>query len=501
MSDETQRQGSAASHQVVIVGAGPTGLMLAAELALAKVDVVLIERRLDHALVGTRARGLNARTLEVLDQRGVVERFLGEGYTAQIASFAQVPLDISDCPTRHNYGLALFQTHVERILTQWVAELAVPVRRGCSATGFVEDDAGVCVELSDGQTLRAQYLVGCDGGRSRVRKRAGIDFVGWDASVSYLIAEVEMAGAPPFGVNRDGKGVYALGPAEGGRVAVVLREETLGRSAPPTLDELRAALVALYGADFGLRRAHWLSWFTDASRQAATYRKGRVLLAGDAAHIHSPVGGQGLNTGVQDAVNLGWKLAQVVHGTAPADLLDSYHAERHPVGARVLRNTMALTALDRVDPRSTAVRDAMGELLAMQGPRRRFGAMMSGLDIHYDLGPGHALLGRRVPDLDLRTPDGPRRVFELLHAARPILLDLGGSHGIALGPWSDRVCHVTARCDDIWALPAIGEVPAPSAVLIRPDGHAAWVGDGSDDGSGDGLRDALRRWFGPAEAR
>jgi 3-(3-hydroxy-phenyl)propionate hydroxylase len=252
----------------------------------------------------------------------------------------------------------------------------------------------------------------------------------------------------------------------------------------------------VWGTDYGVHSPTWISRFTDMTRQAASYREGRVLLAGDAAHVHYPVGGQGLNIGVQDAVNLGWKLAQVVHGTSLESVLDTYHAERHPVAARVLQNTMAQTALTRSDARIDALRDTMSELLSMDEPRKRFAAMMSGLDIHYDLGEGHPLLGRRMPDLDLVTADGPRRVFSLLHDARPVLLNLGEPDVFDIAPWADRVQLVDATYDGVWELPAIGVVTAPTAVLIRPDGHVAWVGDRTDPG----LFDALTTWFGPRAA-
>jgi 2-polyprenyl-6-methoxyphenol hydroxylase-like FAD-dependent oxidoreductase len=485
---------SVATHSVVIAGAGPTGLMLAGELALARVDVVIVERRESQELAGSRAGGLHARTIEVLDQRGIAERFLSQGKIAQVAGFALNPLDIGDFPTRHNYGLALWQSHIERILADWVAELAVPIHRGREVTGFAQDDTGVDVELSDGRSLRAKYLVGCDGGRSVIRKKAGIDFPGWDPSISYIIAEVEMAEEPAWGMRSDEKGIYGLGKLDDGkRVRVVLREEQVRQGDEPTLGELSEALIALYGTDYGLRSAGWISRFTDMARQAASYRARRVLLAGDAAHVHAPNGGQGLNIGVQDAVNLGWKLAQVVHGTSPQTLLDSYHAERHPIGARVLRTTMAQTALSRGDARMDAVRETMTELLRMDEPRKRYGAMMSGLDVHYDLGEGHPLLGRRMPDLDLVTATGPLRVFTLLHAARPVLLNLGEPGAIDITPWADRVRLIDARHAGIWELPVIGAVSTPAAVLIRPDGYVAWVGDGTDEG----LRDALTTWFGP----
>jgi 2-polyprenyl-6-methoxyphenol hydroxylase-like FAD-dependent oxidoreductase len=412
----------------------------------------------------------------------------------QVAGFALIALDISDFPTRHNYGLGLTQNHIERVLADWVDELKVPIYRGREVTTFAQDDEGVDVALSDGASLRTQYLVGCDGGRSSIRKTAGIDFPGWDPSVSYLIAEAEMAEEPVSGVRVGEKGINAVGKMEDGkRVRVVLIEPEVKQGAEPTLDELRAALVAVYGTDFGVHNVTWLSRFSDMARQAAAYRNRRVLLAGDAAHVHAPTGGQGLNIGVQDAVNLGWKLAQVVHGSSAESLLDTYHAERHPVAARVLKITMAQIALMRGDDRTKALHERMTELLKMDEPRKRYGAMMSGLDVHYDLGSGHPLLGRRMPDLDVSTERGERRVFTLLHAARPLLLNLGDPDSLDIAPWADRVRWVNAGYSGAWELPALGVVTAPSAVLVRPDGYVAWVGEGSDAG----LRDALTTWFGP----
>jgi 2-polyprenyl-6-methoxyphenol hydroxylase-like FAD-dependent oxidoreductase len=471
--------------------------MLAAELALAKVDVAIVERRASQELAGSRAGGLHSRTIEVLDQRGVAERFLAQGKIAQVGSFAMFgDLDISDFPTRHNYGLALWQERIERILAAWVDELAVPIYREREVRGFAQDDTGVDVAVSDGGSLRAKYLVGCDGGRSLIRKQAGIDFPGWDPSVTYLIAEVEMTGEPALGIRRGDNGINGLGRLEDGkRVRAVLIEQQVRQGDDPTLDDVRDALIAVYGTDYGVHNATWLSRFTDTTRQAASYRAQRVLLAGDAAHVHSPAGGQGLNIGVQDAVNLGWKLAQVTNGTSPESLLDTYQAERHPIGARVLKYTMAMTALNRGDERTNALRETLSELIKMDEPRKRYAGMMSGLDIHYDLGAGHPLLGRRIPDLDLVTADGSRRVFTLLHDARPVLLDLGepGALDNASSPWADRVQRIDARYAGAWELPVLGAVTAPSAVLIRPDGYVAWVGDGTDQG----LRDALTTWFGP----
>lgn len=495
-------------HAVVIVGGGPTGLMLAGELALAGIDVAIVERRIRQTLAGARAGGLHARTLEVLDQRGIVDRFLAEGQIAQVQGFGGNRLDIGDFPTRHPHGLGLWQNHIERLLAEWVAELSVPIHRGCEVTGFAQDDTGVDVELSGKPSLRAEYLVGCDGGRSRIRKHAGIAFPGWDPTMSALIAEAEVTEAPELGIRRDARGTHSFGKLnyeirdgevvflDGGPLRIMVTEERPGPSGKPTLRDLREALVAVYGTDYGVHSPSWISRFTDMTRQAASYRDRRVLLAGDAAHVHSPVGGQGLNTGVQDAVNLGWKLAQVVRGTSPERLLDTYHAERHPVAANVLRNTMAQVALLRTDDRTDALREFTSELLGMDEPRRRIAAVMSGLGIRYDLGEGHPLLGRRMPDLDLASTDGPLRVYTLLHDARPVLLDLGEPDGFDITPWADRVRRVDAEYAGTWELPALGEVAAPTAVLIRPDGYVAWVGERSRDG----LAEALTTWFGPPAA-
>ncbi|RWO89188.1 FAD-dependent monooxygenase [Mesorhizobium sp.] len=481
-------------HAVVIAGGGPTGLMLAGELALAGVDVAIFERRPDQKLAGLRAGGLHARTLEVLDQRGIVDRFLSQGQISPSVGFHMIRLGISDFPTRHNYLLALRQNHIERILADWVGELKVPIYREHEVAGFAQDDSGVDVELSTGHRLRAAYLVGCDGGRSTIRKATGIEFAGWDPTMSWMIAEVEMSEEPAWGFRSNASGIHALGKIQGGKkVGVVLTEPRLEARGEPTLRELSEALTAVYGTDFGVHSPTWLSRFTDMTRQATAYRDRRVLLAGDAAHIHPPMGGQGLNIGVQDAVNLGWKLAQIIKGTSPQSLLDSYHAERHPVAARVLRNTMAQVALRRTDDRSKALADTVAELLGMDEARKKIAAEMSGLGVHYDLGEGHPLLGRRIPDLDLATAGGLLRVFTLLHDARPVLLGLGEPGRLDIAPWADRVRQMDALYAGAWDLPVLGRVAAPDAVLIRPDGYVAWAGAGTQQG----LVDALTTWFGP----
>jgi 3-(3-hydroxy-phenyl)propionate hydroxylase len=487
-------------HAVVVVGEGPTGMMLAAELALAGIDVAIVEQRASREFLGSRAGGLHVRTIEVLDQRGVAERFVSEGQKYPALGFHQTPLSITDFPTRHNYLLALWQKHTERILAEWVAELPVKIYRGRGVTGFAQDETGVDVELSDGQRARAQYLVGCDGGRSLIRKTAGIEFAGWDATTSWLMAEVDWSEEPEWGFRHDAVGIHAIRKLEDGtrRAGMVLTEARVGSGGEPTLRDVSEALIAVYGTDFGIHNPTSISRFTDMTRQAASYRDRRVLLAGDAAHIHPPMGGQGLNLGVQDAVNLGWKLAQVVKRTSPESLLDTYHAERHPVGARVLKSTMAQVALRRTDERTKALGDYVSEFLRMDGPRRRMAAELSGLEIHYDLGEGHPLLGRRMPDLELVTASGPRRVYTFLHDARPVFLNLGEPGGCDISPWSDRVQSIEATYGGTWELPAIGVVPAPTAVLIRPDGYVAWVGDFTQQG----LADALTTWFGaPAAAR
>jgi len=513
-------------------------MMLAGELALAGVDAVIVERRANRDLAGSRAGGLHSRTIEILDQRGIVDRFLSQGKTHNGAHF-HVPLDMTDFPTRHNYLLALWQNYFERILAGWVAEMGVPTLSGREVTGFTQDSAGVDITLSDGHVLRAQYLVGCDGGRSLIRKLAGIEFAGWDPTMSWLIAEVKWSEEPAWGFRQDAAGIHGIGKLEDrGLARVVLTEKQLVSAGAPTLRDISAALESVYGTDFGIHSPAWISRFTDMTRQAVAYRERRVFLAGDAAHVHPPIGGQGLNIGVQDAVNLGWKLAQVTKGVSPDGLLDTYHTERHPVAARALQNTMAAVALRRTDERTKALGEIMSELFVLDEPRRRLVGRMSGLDVHYDMDAhrelgarhdsgrpddcgrardtdeshtivgrrnpdilpadgqargvdeGHPLLGRRMPDLDIVTANGPTRVFTLLHRARPVLLVMG--QRIDIASWANRVQVVDAQCAGAWELPVLGSVVAPEAVLIRPDGHVAWVGHGTQVG----LADALTTWFG-----
>ncbi|MGH2940066.1 MAG: FAD-dependent monooxygenase [Solirubrobacterales bacterium] len=485
-------------HAVVIVGGGPTGMMLGAELALAGVAALILEQRPDQELDGSRAGGLHSRAIELLDQRGAAGRFLAEGYTAQIVSFGETKLDISDFPTRHPYGLALWQKHIERIMAEWIWDLGVAVRYGQEVVGFAQDDGGVDAGLADGTTIRARYLVGCDGGRSAIRKGAGIDFPGAKATKSTLVAEAQMTDKSGFGFHRGPLGVGGIGPMEGGdHLRIVVPEARLESGDHPTLDELRDALFTVYGTDYGVHSPTWISRFTDATRQAASYRDRRVLLAGDATHVHSPMGGQGIPLGMGDAVNLGWKLAQVVKNISPESLLDTYQAERHPAVAKSLQYTMALNTLMRVDPRTEALRDTIANVTTMDEPRKHLGALASGLDVHYDLGNGHPLLGRRVPDLDIVTANGLTTIYALLHEARPVLLNLGEPGAFDFDKGNDRVDLVDAHCEGKWEVPAVGVVDSPSALLIRPDGHVAWIGVGADAR----LTGAMASWFSPLHER
>jgi len=479
------------NHAVLIAGGGPTGLMLGAELALAGVDVIVVEKKRDPERVGAGALGLHARTLEVFDQRGIVDRFLEAGTPAQVNGFGGVRFDISHFPSRHPYGLALVQKHTERILQGWAQELGVPVLRGVEVTGFREESSGIDVALGDGRTLWAQYLVGCDGGRSFVRKAAGIEFPGADPTISHLIAEAELTDTPEWGLTTDDIGNHAFSQVEDGRVGILVTERQIG-SGEPTLVDLSQALIAHDGTDYGVRNPSWITRFTDMTRQAEAYRKGRVLLAGDAAHIHYPAGGFGIGLGVQDAVNLGWKLAEVVQGTAPETLLDTYHAERHPVAASLVRYTMAIVALGRRDERTKALSSIVTELVRMAEAQLKIAGEMSGLSIAYDQGEGHPLLGRRMPDLDVTTTEGPRRVFSYLHRARPVVFNFGQPGRLSVAGWEDRVHVADVTYDGAWELPVVGSVSPPSAVLVRPDGYVAWVGNGTSAG----LQEALTTWFG-----
>lgn len=473
---------------VVVAGAGPTGLTLACELRLAGVDVLLVDLLPERGTVESRAGGLHARTMEVLDQRGLVDRFLEQGRPIQAGHFSGLRLDFTGFPTRYPFTLALLQNRVERLLEQRATELGVQVHWSSPVTALEQDSTGVEVVVG-GQRVRARHVVGCDGGRSAVRKLAGFDFPGTAPTMTALLGDVELADPPAeiqFMTRRE-HGDFSVFAFEEGWYRVITAEygHVTDRDAPMTFEILRESMTRVAGTDFGMHSPRWVSRFNDTARQATRYRSGRVFLAGDAAHIHYPAGGQGMNTGVQDAVNLGWKLAAVLQGHASSALLDTYESERHPVAERVLHNTRAQSAISRPGPHVDAMRDILTGLIEKPEVNESLGTMIAALDIHYGSGDDHPLVGRRIPDLDLKTEAGLTRVYELLHAGRPVLLDLGADVSLR----HDWVDVVKAQCDaDEWAVPVLGSVPAVGALLIRPDGYVAWV-----DGSGD-LSEVLISW-------
>ncbi|WEH13481.1 rifampin monooxygenase [Streptomyces sp. VNUA24] len=470
---------------VIVVGGGPTGLMLAGELRLAGVGVVVLEK-LTEPTGESRGQGLHARSVEIMDQRGLLDRFLAVSETFRAGGlFGGIMKPWPDTlDTAHAYGVATPQPVTERLLHERAVELGADIRRGRELAGLSQDEDGVTAELADGTRLRARYLVGCDGGRSPVRKLLGVAFPGEPATVETLLGDMAATADPAtiaaaVAKVRETELRFGIAPLEGGTYRVVVPAEgvTEDRAAAPTLDEFRKRLRAFAGTDFGVHSPRWLSRFGDATRQAERYRVGRVLLAGDAAHIHPPTGGQGLNLGVQDAFNLGWKLAAAVNGWAPEGLLDSYHTERHPVAARVLANTRAQMTLLGSGAGPAALRALLSELMDFEEVNRYITGMITAVDVRYDFGEGHDLLGRRMRDVRLKRG----RLYELTHAGRGLLLDPAGT--LSVEGWADRVDHVVDTPQDV-------DVPA---VLLRPDGHVAWAGEDRRD-----LPDRLTRWFGAA---
>ncbi|AWT44317.1 MULTISPECIES: FAD-dependent monooxygenase [Streptomyces] len=481
---------------VIVAGGGPVGLMLACELRLAGVDVLVLDR-LAERVPHSKALGMHARTLEVLDQRGLVDRFLEGHKRAPATHFAGLrPLEFDASDTRHPYMLLIPQAHTERLLAERAAELGVRIRYGTEVTGLAQDADGVDVEVAGGERLRARFLAGCDGSRSTVRRLLGVGFPGTPATVTAMIADVsldEPPAQPRLLARYPGGQAGVLEYAPGRYRAMTIQYDTpydpvADGDNPVTFEEFREVFRAIAGTDHGMRDPLWVSRFGDAARQADRYRVGRVFLAGDAAHIHNPSGGQGLNLGMQDAVNLGWKLAAVVRGQAPQELLDTYHDERHPVGARVLQNTHAQVALSRPGHAVDALRELFAELIRIDEVNDRLTRMISALDVRYPVAGAHPLTGARMPDVDLKTADGDTRLYPLLHSGRGVLLDLADDAALrttARG-WADRVDLVPAHGAD----PRLDGV---AAVLVRPDGHVAWAAPTDVT-----LPDALTTWFGPA---
>ncbi|MEU9015437.1 rifampin monooxygenase [Streptomyces sp. NPDC048479] len=470
---------------VIVVGGGPTGLMLAGELRLAGVHVVVLEK-LTEPTEQSRGQGLHTRSVEMMDQRGLLDRFLAVSEKFQVGGlFGGIVKPWPDrLDTAHAYGLATPQPVTERLLNERALELGTEIRRGCEVVGLSQDEDGVTVELADGTHLRSRYLVGCDGGRSAVRKLLGVGFPGEPAKVETLLGEMEVTEDPATIAAvveevRKTQLRFGVTPNEDGVCRVVVPADGVAedRATAPTLEEFKQQLRAFAGTDFGVHSPRWLSRFGDATRQAERYRVGRVLLAGDAAHIHPPTGGQGLNLGVQDAFNLGWKLAAAVNGWAPEELLDSYHAERHPVGARVLDNTRAQITLLGTDPGATALRNLFSKLMDFEEVNRYVTGIITAVGIRYDFGEGHELLGRRMRDVKLKQG----RLYELMHGGRGLLLDQTGR--LTVAGWADRVDHVVDVSEEL-------DVPA---ALLRPDGHVAWVGEDQRD-----LLSQLPEWFGAA---
>ncbi|MFJ3770985.1 FAD-dependent monooxygenase [Streptomyces sp. NPDC090075] len=489
--------------EVIVVGAGPAGLMLAGELRLAGVDVVLLER-LAERTGESRGLGFTARTMEVFAQRGLLSRF-GEIEVSAFGHFGGLPVDFGLLDGAHQAAKTVPQSHTETVLEQWVTDLGTDVRRSHEVLSVKDDGDSVLVEVRGPHgvhELRARYLIGCDGGRSKVRKAVGFDFPGTAATLEMYLADVRGLDLEPrmIGETLPG-GMVMVGHLADGITRLIVCERGTPpqrRTEAPAYAEVAAAWKRLTGVDIAHGEPVWVSAFGDATRQVTQYRKGRILLAGDSAHIHLPAGGQGMNTSIQDAVNLGWKLAAVVQGRAPEALLDTYHEERHPVGRRLLMNTRAQGLLFLSGGEVQPVRDVLTELIAYPEVSRHLAGMVSGLEIHYDVGSGpHPLLGRRMPSLEVRTPSAARTTtsFDLLTAGRGVLLDLEDTAALRerARPWSDRVDVVTATPVGVTAGSPLS---GTAAVLVRPDGYVAWAAPGSHHD----LPMALERWFGPARA-
>jgi 3-(3-hydroxy-phenyl)propionate hydroxylase len=500
---------SKSTAPVIIAGAGPTGLTLATELRRGGVDVLLLDRQASRAVDGSRAAGLQPRTIELLDQRGIVDRFLAVGSPSNLPNFAGIRLDYSQLKSRFPYGLNILQAETERLLHDVAAELGAPVRWATEVTSMRQGADGVEVTVegpSGTETLSGCYLVGCDGGRSLVRKLMGVGFPGTDPTTVNLLADVELDEPPqrPVRLERHEAGLITVLQLQPGwyRIVATERMRHAGPRDQVTFEELRASVARIAGTDFGMHSPRWLSHFTDAARQADSFGVGRAFLAGDAAHIHLPAGGQGINMGMQDAFNLGWKLAAVVRGDASDALLDSYHDERHAADADILKICRAQSVLMDPDPRVADLVEIVTRLVGFDDANHYLSMTMSGLDVRYPMPGAHPLLGRRVPDVDIITRGADKRVFELLRAARPVLLDMSGRadlSGAAAG-WVERVDTVAADCpSQVWEVPGAGAISTPAALLIRPDGHVAWASDRDPDLVA--LHEALDTWCGPASGR
>jgi 2-polyprenyl-6-methoxyphenol hydroxylase-like FAD-dependent oxidoreductase len=494
---------------VIVAGAGPTGLTLATELRRGGIDVLLLEQRSHRGQNGSRAAGMQPRTIEMLDQRGVVDRFLAAGPPAHLGNFAGIVLDYSTLPSRFPYALNILQADTEQILWDIATELGVAMQWSTTVTGFRQDATGVDVIVDTPRgsaTLRGSYLVACDGGRSTIRKLAGIGFPGTDATMACLIGDVELDDPPerPLFLHRRERGTISAIQFRPGWHRVVTSEphRAAGPHDPVSLEELRASLRRVAGTDFGMHSPRWLSHFNDAVRQAERYRTGRVLLAGDAAHIHLPAGGQGMNMGMQDAFNLGWKLAAVLRGEATDALLDTYHDERHAADADILKLVRAQAALFGLSDQITELYTVFTRLIGFSEVNTYLSATLSGVDICYPGFGGHPLLGRRVPDIAINTGSRAARIYELLHRATPILLTFSDDAATAEAAtaWAGRITTVSAtNTADTWTLPGATTIPAPTALLIRPDGYVGWVSDGAPDLAD--LRETLTTWCGAADRR